>query len=68
MNEPFPAAWLDPDAPDPWANVPSRYLTSQGFAVRLLRLIAEHRRTSASAEALLEVIEARCRQLLGQAA
>jgi len=58
------AAWLDPDAPDPWGGVPSRYLTSQGYAVRLLRFIAEQQRRGRDAEALLEAVKATCRLLV----
>ena len=56
--------WLDPDVPDPWANVAARYLSSEGFAIRLLRLITEHERAGVAPEEALRVVKARCEALL----
>lgn len=53
-------AWLDPEAPDPWPSVPAYDLSATGFAVRLLRLLEEHRRAGVSPGVVLGVLKARC--------
>lgn len=46
--------------PDPLANVPARYLSSPGFALRLLRLIARDARVGIAPADTLEAIRSRC--------
>ena len=57
-------ATLDPDAPDPWAELPTRHLSSQACAVRLLRLIAGWQRGGAPPEATLAAVVDWCREVL----
>lgn len=45
---------------DPLAEVPARYLSAPGFALRLLRLMDEHQRAGVDAEAILGMVWLRC--------
>lgn len=64
-EESFAAAWLDPDAPDPWGTIPDRHLTNRGFAIRLLRLIAAARRDGRELRDLIVEVEERCQSIQG---
>ena len=52
------------EAPDPLASVPARYLSAEGFAERLLRLIDAQLRAGAAPDVTLSVVQARCAQLV----
>lgn len=54
---------LDPDAPDLMGGVADRYLTAEGFAYRLLRLILLARQQRREVRDVLADIEVRCRAL-----
>ncbi len=64
MDEAMLKVWLDPEAPDPWGNVPSRFLTAEGFAVRLLRSIEGLERDGTPPEVLVRILRRRCEDLV----
>lgn len=55
---------LDPNAPDIMAGIGDRYLTAEGFAYRLLRLILLARQQRREVRDVLADIEVRCRALV----
>ena len=57
--------WLDPDAPDPWPGIPTPYLSSPAFAVRVLRLITRLQRRGEHAEAVVQAVRSECMDLAG---
>jgi len=56
--------YLDPDAPDLMGGIAARYLTAEGFAYRLLRLILLARQQRREVRDVLADIEVRCRALV----
>ena len=52
------------ELPDPLANVPARFLSAQGFAERVLRMIAAGQQEGPAAERTLALIRERCEQLV----
>jgi hypothetical protein len=51
------------EAPDPLAAVPARFLSAQGFAERVLRMIATQEKEGAPADVVLRLIRERCEHL-----
>ena len=48
------------EGPDPLADVPAQFLSARGLAVRLLRLMNEHRRAGTDPEAILGLVWLQC--------
>ena len=52
------------ELPDPLASVPARYLSAQGFAERVLRLIAKRQGAGDAPGEILAVVRMRCMDLV----
>lgn len=50
--------------PDPLASVPARHLSAQGFAERILRVVATQEREGKSPAEILRLIRERCEHLV----
>jgi len=59
-------AYLDPEAPDPWAGIPSHELSAAAFALRLLRVLTEHEQAGGLPETAVAMVRARCERVIRQ--